>query len=96
MKKYPHVATVLDILSPDLGLDENEERAMLKRNFSTPETLNTLKKELEQLLIDPEIDLINILDSVYSIYDADDKEDAKNYIIEAVWDNLLDEPYTEQ
>ena len=91
MSKYPLTINVLEsVLSVDVGLSESEEYECLKRMFDTSEKRKPLKLELENLLSDPTIDLVELLDNdVYTAYPADDYQDAKQFIIDSIWNRVL-------
>ncbi|HAS6641369.1 MULTISPECIES: hypothetical protein [Vibrio] len=87
MNKYPIIVNILEsVLSVDVGLNELEEYECLKRMFDSPEKVEALKSELEQLLSDSSINLIELLDNdSYTAYPADDHQDAKQFIVDSIW-----------
>ncbi|AUI88396.1 hypothetical protein BS333_18885 [Vibrio azureus] len=97
MRNYPSVSKILFLMSVDVGLDEEAIDRILRRTRESSEEVETIKKEIKQLLVDPEIDLVNILDNeLYCVTDAESREEAKEFIIDSVWGRFTSEPYTEQ
>ena len=91
MKSYPSLKNLLiSIFSVDVGLEENDEIAALERVLSDPPQRAEIEEELRQLFQDFSISWSKLLDNdEYVVYPADDEEDAKEYVVESLWNRVF-------
>ena len=91
MKNYPSLRNLLiSIFSVDVGLEESEERAALERVLSDPAQRTDIEQELRQLFHDTSISWSELLENdEYVVYPADDEEDAKEYVVESLWNRVF-------
>ena len=91
MKNYPSLRNLLiSIFSVDVGLEENEEIAALERVLNDLAQRADIEKELRQLFQDASISWTELLENdEYVVYPADDEEDARNYVVETLWDRIF-------
>ncbi|MEX0732143.1 MAG: hypothetical protein WED00_15660 [Aquisalimonadaceae bacterium] len=91
MKNYPSIRNLLtSIFSVDVGLEEKDEMAALERVLSDPAQRAEIEEELRQLFQDDSISWSELLENdEYVVYPADDEEDAKDYVIESLWNRVF-------
>lgn len=91
MKNYPSLRNLLiSIFSVDVGLVESEEIAALERVLSDPVQRADIEEELRQLFHDASISWSELLENdEYVVYPADDEEDAKEYVVESLWNRVF-------
>jgi hypothetical protein len=93
MKNYPSIRNLLiSIFSVDVGLEESEELAALERVLSDSAQRAEIEQELRQLFHDDSISWSELLENdEYVVYPADDEEDAKDYVVENLWNRVFPE-----
>lgn len=91
MKNYPSIRNLLtSIFSVDVGLEEKDEMAALERVLSDPAQRAEIEEELRQLFQDDSISWSELLENdEYVVYPADDEEDAKEYVVENLWNRVF-------
>ena len=91
MKNYPTLRNLLiSVFSVDVGLEENEEIAALERMLSDPAQRTEIEGELRQLFQDTSTSWSELLENdEYVVYPADDEEDAKEYVVESLWNRVF-------
>lgn len=91
MKNYPTLRNLLiSVFSVDVGLEESEEMAALERVLSEPSQRTEIEGELRQLFQDATISWSELLENdEYVVYPADDEEDAKEYVVESLWNRVF-------
>jgi len=91
MKNYPTLRNLLiSVFSVDVGLEESEEIAALERVLSDPAQRTEIEGELRQLFQDATISWSELLENdEYVVYPADDEEDAKEYVVESLWNRVF-------
>jgi lipopolysaccharide assembly outer membrane protein LptD (OstA) len=91
MESYPTLKNLLiSVFSVDVGLEESEELAALERVLSDPTQRTEIEAELRQLFQDATISWSELLENdEYVVYPADDDEDAKEYVIESLWNRVF-------
>ncbi len=91
MNDYPSLRNLLiSIFSVDVGLEESDEIAALERVLSDPIQKAEIESELKQLFKDKSISWSELLENEeYVVYPADDEEDAKEYVIENLWNRVF-------
>lgn len=91
MSKYDAIHNLLiSIFSVDIGLDEAEETAALSRVLNDPLQKKEIEKQLRALFEDPNVSWVNLLDNNdYTVYPADDDEDAKEFVIDILWNKVF-------
>lgn len=87
MKNYPAIRNLLiSVFSVDVGFDESDELAALERVLGDPAQRAEIKEELRQLFQDELTSWIELLENDdYVVYPADSEDDAKEYVIEHLW-----------
>lgn len=87
MKNYPAIRNLLiSIFSVDVGFEESDEIAALERVLCDPAQRADIKEELRQLFQDDSTSWIELLENDdYVVYPADSEDDAKEYVIEHLW-----------
>lgn len=91
MKNYPTLRNLLiSIYSVDVGLEESEEIAALERVLGDPAQRAEIEGELRQLFQDTSISWSELLENdEYVAYPADDEDDAKEYVVESLWNRVF-------
>jgi hypothetical protein len=91
MNNYPSIRNLLiSVFSVDVGLEENEEIAALERVLSDESQRTEIEYELRQLFQDKNISWMELLENdEYVVYPADDEDDAKEYVIAALWNRVM-------
>ncbi len=90
MPNYPTVRQLLSLFSVDVGLEEAAAKAALINWLSEQQRRQQLSSELQALMQDNEISLVELLDnSEFVVYPADDEQDARQYILETLWQPLM-------
>lgn len=91
MKNYPSIRNLLvSIFSVDVGLEECDEIAALDRVLSDDSQREEVENELRQLFKDGTISWSEFLDNdEYVVYPADDEGDAKEYVVENLWNRVF-------
>jgi len=91
MKNYPSLKNLLiSIFSVDVGLEESDEIAALERVLSDDSQRGEIENELKQLFQDEAISWSEILENdEYVVYPADDENDAKEYVVENLWNRVF-------
>ncbi|PCJ30997.1 MAG: hypothetical protein COA99_17565 [Moraxellaceae bacterium] len=91
MEHYPSLRNLfISIFSVDAGLEEDDEIAALIRVLNDPVQRKEIEGELKQLFQDDAISWTEFLENDdYVVYPADDEEDAKEYVIESLWNRVF-------
>ncbi|BCG25664.1 hypothetical protein TUM18999_38550 [Pseudomonas tohonis] len=91
MQNYSLIRNLLEsIFSVDVGLDENGARAALGRVLNDERQRAKIESELHRLFSDQSVVWMELLDNdSYVVYPADDEDDAKNYMVEILWDRVF-------
>ncbi|MEM9103947.1 MAG: hypothetical protein AAGB12_16685 [Pseudomonadota bacterium] len=91
--KYKYIENFLgSIFSVQTGLSEDEEEAMLESVLRDEKHLSVLEKEFTEAFLDPDISWSALLcNERYEVYESDDEEDAKDYVVEYFWKKLFPE-----
>jgi lipopolysaccharide assembly outer membrane protein LptD (OstA) len=91
MNNYPSLRNLLiSIFSVDVGLNETEEVAAFERVLSDNSQRREIEVELRQLFQDGVVSWVEFLENdEYVVYPADDEEDAKEYVVENLWNRVF-------
>ncbi|ADZ92708.1 hypothetical protein [Marinomonas mediterranea] len=91
MKNYPSLRNLLiSIFSVDVGLEESDEIAALDSVLNDPVQRADIEDELRQLFQDSSISWSDLLENdEYVVYPADDEVDAKEYVVESLWNRVF-------
>lgn len=91
MKNYPSLRNLLiSIFSVDVGLEESDEIAALDRVLSDGSQREEIEAELRQLFQDEAISWSEFLENdEYVVYPADDENDAKEYVVDNLWNRVF-------
>ncbi len=91
MQDYPVIKNLLcSIFSVDVGLDESEAFAALGRVLNDKRQRKKIEHELLGLFNDQSALWVELLDNdSYVVYPADDKSDAKSYLMGILWNKVF-------
>jgi hypothetical protein len=88
---YPFIENILrSIFSVDVGLEEGDAQAALRRVLGDPEQKLIIEQELLSLYRDDSVSWVRLLDNDdYVVYPADSEEDAKQYVTSIIWNKVF-------
>ncbi|TFF14541.1 hypothetical protein EXW72_03925 [Pseudomonas sp. BCA14] len=88
---YSFVVNILEsVFSVDVGFDDLEAQAALKRILNDPAQRVIIERELLCLYNDESISWVKLLDNEdYVVYPADDDDDAKSYMTSIFWNQVF-------
>lgn len=91
MVNYPSLRNLfISIFSVDVGLEENDEIAALNRVLNDVNQREEIESELRLLFQDDTISWSELLENDdYVVYPADDEDDAKEYVVESLWNRVF-------
>lgn len=93
MNSYPKVRKALEMFSIQLGLDLESAREMLRRSLENPIWKEQLERELLSLVEDAKAPWIELLiNQAYEVEEPDTQEDAKEIVLEILWEEVFSEP----